>query len=164
MPTPTYTPLATVTLGTAAASVTFSSIPATYRDLILVVEGTTVGTGGARLRLNNNSGSNYRYVLMYALASGGPVSAAAGGQTLMFPTTSETTAGERFFYAAQILDYATTNKHKTVLFRDHEKNATVIGSSAQIWTSTDAVTELNLFLNTSTYATGSTFNLYGVIS
>jgi hypothetical protein len=160
----TYVALANITLGTAASTVTFSSIPATYRDLILVVEGTTVGTGGARLRLNNDSGSNYHYVLMYALANGSIASASAGGQTLMFPTTSETTSGERFYYTAQIMDYSATDKHKTVLFRDHEKNATVIGASAQRWANTVAVTQLNLLLNTSSYATGSTFTLYGIAS
>jgi hypothetical protein len=36
MPTSTYVALATTTLGATAASVTFSSIPATYRDLLLV--------------------------------------------------------------------------------------------------------------------------------
>ena len=53
MPTPTYTPLATVTLGTSAASVTFSSIPATYRDLILIFDGTGSGSTGKAAVLDN---------------------------------------------------------------------------------------------------------------
>jgi hypothetical protein len=57
MPTPTYTPLATVTLGTTAASVTFSSIPATYRDLIFVLSGLG-GSANITLRYNGDSGSN----------------------------------------------------------------------------------------------------------
>jgi hypothetical protein len=37
----TYEPIATTTLGTAAAFITFSSIPATYTDLRLVVNVQT---------------------------------------------------------------------------------------------------------------------------
>ena len=61
MPTPTYTPLANVTLGAAASSVTVGSIPATYRDVICVVvaEGSTTLQG--RIRLNSDTGSAYSY-------------------------------------------------------------------------------------------------------
>ena len=162
MPTPTYTALATVTLGSAASSVTFASIPATYRDLILVVEGTTTALAAARLRVNNDSGSNYSYVAMYALASGGPTSITGTSQTTLFPNSDENTASQRFFYTAQIMDYSATDKHKTFLFRDQQKNATTVGASAQRWASTVAINELNVFLNTSTYAAGSTFNLFGI--
>jgi hypothetical protein len=36
----TYEPIATTTLGTAEASVTFSTISGAYTDLVLVIEGT----------------------------------------------------------------------------------------------------------------------------
>jgi hypothetical protein len=66
MPTPTYIPLATVTLGSADSSVTFSSIPATYRDLILVLNGTRSTTSGVRARANADAGANYPMVYMDA--------------------------------------------------------------------------------------------------
>jgi hypothetical protein len=37
----TYTPIASITLGATATSVTFSSIPSTYTDLILVMNGSS---------------------------------------------------------------------------------------------------------------------------
>jgi hypothetical protein len=56
----TYTPIATQTLGSAAASVTFSSIPQGYTDLILVINyATSASTGNALLRFNSDTGSNY---------------------------------------------------------------------------------------------------------
>jgi hypothetical protein len=66
MPTPTYTPLATVTLGSSASSVTFSSIPGTYRDLILIFDGTGSGTtGNLRMTFNGSTLSNFTDVRMY---------------------------------------------------------------------------------------------------
>jgi hypothetical protein len=69
MPTPTYTPLATVTLGSSASSVTFSSIPATYRDLILVVDGTTNATHNVGMRFNGDTGNNYFMVTAFGNGS-----------------------------------------------------------------------------------------------
>jgi len=70
MPTPTYTPLATVTLGSTAASVTFSSIPATYRDLILIITAQRTGSPvNVGMRFNGDSGSNYSSVFMTGTGS-----------------------------------------------------------------------------------------------
>ena len=57
----TYTPIATQTLGSAAASVTFSSIPQGYTDLVLVDNVKSAsGAGDSELdvRFNGDSGSN----------------------------------------------------------------------------------------------------------
>jgi len=57
----TYTPIATNTLASVSTGVTFSSIPSTYTDLVLVInyrlDGTGTGAAGA-LRFNSDSGSN----------------------------------------------------------------------------------------------------------
>jgi hypothetical protein len=62
----TYTPIATQTLGSAAASVTFSSIPQGYTDLILVC--SPVSTTGSNtfmwIRYNSDTGSNYSLTSM----------------------------------------------------------------------------------------------------
>ena len=57
----TYTPIRTQTLSSVTASVTFSSLPQDYTDLILVINGghnSTLGYG-LNVRLNNDTGSNY---------------------------------------------------------------------------------------------------------
>jgi hypothetical protein len=159
MPTPTYTPLATVTLGTTAASVTFSSIPATYRDLILVYNGTVnVGTD-ARVRLNGDSGSNYSWVAMFGNGSttGSPSSGSATGMTLGYPGTGLTNI------ICQIMDYSATDKHKTALSRSSNA-AVVVSAHAGRWANTAAVTSLGIESIDVTFQSGSTFNLYGVIA
>jgi hypothetical protein len=42
MPTPTYDLIESTALGSSASSITFSSIPSTYRDLVLVID--VIGT------------------------------------------------------------------------------------------------------------------------
>ena len=52
----TYTPIATTTLG-SAGTITFSSIPSTYTDLVIVLNGNgsrVAGTDDTGLRLNSD--------------------------------------------------------------------------------------------------------------
>jgi hypothetical protein len=57
----TYEAIATQTLGSAAASVTFSSIPGTYTDLVIVCTPLRVTAGAEELvfQFNSDTGSNY---------------------------------------------------------------------------------------------------------
>ena len=157
MPTPTYTPLATVTLGTTTSSVTFSSIPATYRDLIIVLDGTNTGGDNVTLRYNGDSSSTYTSVVMYAVGS--PVSA----------TTSATYAEGGAIYEnagnniIQIMDYSATDKHKTALARTNTAG-NIVGAYASRWPSTAAITSVRVGLTGSSYLSGTTFSLYGVIA
>jgi hypothetical protein len=157
MPTPTYTPLATVTLGSTTSSVTFSSIPATYRDLIIVLDGTNTGGDNVTLRYNGDSSSTYTSVVMYAVGS--PVSA----------TTSATYAEGGAMYGnkgnniIQIMDYSATDKHKTALARTNTAG-NIVGAYASRWPSTAAITSVRVGLTGTSYLSGTTFSLYGVIA
>jgi hypothetical protein len=157
MPTPTYTPLATVTLGTTAASVTFSSIPATYRDLILVIKGGPTTSADLAVQLNSDSGANYSRV--YAIGNG--TSALSGadstGQWGAFATGTNNTL------ILQFMDYSATNKHKTVLSR-FDSTELYAGMIAGRWANTAAVTTIALTVPSTTFVSASTFSLYGVIA
>jgi hypothetical protein len=59
MPTPTYTPIATTTLGTAAASVTFSSISGSYTDLVLIIAGVQSVADVPYIQFNSDTATNY---------------------------------------------------------------------------------------------------------
>jgi hypothetical protein len=158
MPTPTYIPLATVTLGSSASSVTFSSIPATYRDLVLVYNGTNnSSTSGMLLRLNADSGNNYNDVIM-----------ANNGNTPTSATQSSTSNANIFFGTtvrtlgiAQFMDYSATDKHKAVLIRDNAEGS-VVRATAIRWANTAAITSIQVLRSDTTIATGATFNLYGI--
>ena len=80
MPT-TYEPIATTTLGSAAASITFSSIPATYTDLRVVFNGTVTEVGETLYyRFNSDGASNYSITQVYG-ASGTAASRRLGSAT-----------------------------------------------------------------------------------
>ena len=55
----TYTPIASQTLASTVANVTFSSIPQGYTDLVLVVSSSTSTNTNLYLRFNNDSTSLY---------------------------------------------------------------------------------------------------------
>jgi hypothetical protein len=162
MPTATYTPLATVTLGSTAATVTFSSIPATYRDLILVAN-YSISSGQSQIQLNSDTGSNYSTVLM----SG---STAGGAQSNSFTTTFFQIAnlvGEptttRNLLTLQLMDYSATDKHKTGLIRSNNaETGGAVQAQANRWANTAAITSFTIY--NATFLTGSTFSLYGVIA
>ena len=68
----TYEPIATTTLGSAASSITFSSIPATYTDLRLVLVHTpSASTGNAQMQFNSDTATNYSYTYRQRIGSGG---------------------------------------------------------------------------------------------
>jgi hypothetical protein len=153
------TPLANLTLGSAQATITFSSISQTYRDLILVIMPVATTTGNAgRMRFNSDTGSNYSWVQLYGDGSTA-ASSANGSTTEMIGIQSETA---RTNSVLQIMDYSATNKHKSVLARSN--NAAVITTLVnQRWANTAAITSIEVFMTGgTTYAAGSTFALYGV--
>jgi hypothetical protein len=158
MPTPTYTPLATVTLGTTASSVTFSSIPATYRDLIIVTDLISVTAGSTVLLSINSSTTDHSRVFMVGTNTNTTISGADTSRETLSMDASIRAAG-----ILQFMDYSATDKHKTILVRDGFPGGNV-AALARRWANTSAITSVTLTGNTRNFAASSTFNLYGVIA
>ena len=158
MPTPTYTALATKTLTGTASSVTFSSIPATYRDLVLVCDYTGSTTAFVILRYNGDTGANYSRVTMIG-NSGGAQSLTATNITVgaMYSANRNTTV-------FQVLDYSATDKHKSSVQRDSNAGQSEVVASAARWANTAAINSISLTPASGTLSSGSTFSLYGIIS
>ena len=161
MPTPTYTPLATITLSSSDSEIIFANIPATpYRDLILVIAANYVTSdGNIQLRFNGDGGSNYSNVYF-----GGNGSSPFTG-TLSLPWIygggANTSQGNSQIF--QIMDYSATDKHKTVLNRTVEVGGAVY-AWANRWASTAAINTIRIVGQdgTRSFASGSTFSLYGI--
>jgi hypothetical protein len=159
-----YVALANVTLSSAAATITFSSISGAYRDLILIANASiTSGSAKSVIRFNSDSGTNYNLVTMegdggstnYFLAS---LSSIQGGGN----NNNLSTALGQFTY--NLMDYSATDKHKSVLVRSDNSGLGTIAAAGR-WANTAAITTLSVGLSSaSTYVTGSTFALYGIAS
>jgi hypothetical protein len=158
MPTPTYTALANFTLANNASSVTFNSIPNTYRDLMVIYNGQTVDSGNFDIIIRLNADpNNHTFV---AMGGGG---SSTYSYTATTPNTFNPGAGNRTSGIFQIMDYSATDKHKTTLIRVDVPNFNV-GAGVQRWASFSAVSILFLGIGQGTYAAGSTFALYGIAS
>jgi hypothetical protein len=162
----TYVPIASITVNAATTSVTFSSIPSTYTDLVLVSIPLTQGnTFNSNIFLNNDSGSNYSYVRLYG--SGTAVSSDKGNtsaQSLGGWGVGASTGTPIIFYT-HIFDYANTTTYKSFLTRANEPGnstgSTYTGLISSMWRSTAAVNEVRFSTNAN-FGSGSTFNLYGI--
>lgn len=154
MPTPTYLSLATLTLTSASATVTFSSIPATFRDLIVVCNFSGSTAAQMILRFNGDTGANYSGVFM----SGSPSGAVSGTLTNFF-TNIRTSQNATIL---QVMDYSATNKHKTTLIRANNGDFGEVAAQATRYASNSAITSVALLTNAGTISIGSTFSLYGV--
>ena len=170
MPTKTYKALANITLSSSAASVTFGSIPSTYRDLVLIasVRSAASGTGDVmRVRINSDtSSSNYPRIGMYGTGSTTGSFSATTDPGLILQSTAAGSASNTFdINIVQIMDYSATDKHKTVLIRQSEATTTVVVAQAARWANTAAITSLNIVTDGGdNIASGSSFALYGIES
>ena len=155
----TYTQIASTTLGTAAASVTFSSIAGTYTDLILAISAQdTVGNTFA-FQFNSDTGSNYSRTRLLGDGSVATSARTTSAASMVFnyigTTTSEFSAS-----TAHIMNYSNATTYKTALVRSSSAPS---GTSASVglWQSTAAITSITINAGV-IFATGSTFNLYGI--
>lgn len=163
----TYTPIATTTLTSTAGIITFSSIPQTYTDLVLIqsarvssayditairVNSVTSNYGGTYMEANGSSATSGRGSAEIALRAG------------YVPGTSY--AGEWSAEIYNFMNYSNTTTNKTVLSRTNFVGSSV-GFNVQAKVSsiptTSAITQITTQpVNGAVWAIGSTFTLYGI--
>ena len=157
----TYTPIATTTLGSAAASYTFLSIPGTYTDLVLV--GSLVPTAALDyfLRVNSDSGTNYSNTKL--IGNGSAASSSRGSnETKFYVNAIGSTTGQQQF-TANFLNYSNATTYKTQITRFDVANQETV-ARVGLWRSTSAITSVTIQTDSSTFAAGSTFTLYGILA
>jgi hypothetical protein len=158
----TYTPIATQTLGSAAATVTFSSISGIYTDLVLIMNVKGSVANFPSLRFNSDSGSNYSRTIL--TGDGSAASSARGtSETAANINYNAQTSTSEFNYNSitHIQNYSNTTTYKTQLTRANQA-ALGVDAIVTLWRNTAAITEITAIMNTGNYATGSTFTLYGI--
>lgn len=165
----TYEPIATTTLGSAASNVTFSSIPSTYTDLVLVVNAKANTNGSRRLDLtfNSDTASNYSTTRLYGNGTTATSDRFASATALdigFLPGADGTGFG---LVVLSIQNYSNSTTNKTCLYRWNSLTATsgnqYTTAGVGLWRNTAAITSMNIVFQSDNLATGSTFTLYGIL-
>ncbi len=162
----TYTPIATTTLGSASATVSFTGISGTYTDLVLVATAASAsGEPTISFQLNSDTGSNYSRTLLIGNGTTATSERASNStQGRISNSTGLTTTLGANATIAQFMNYSNATTYKTVIARS---NTSLYATEAivNLWRSTSAITSIALFTNSGVnFAAGSTFTLYGVKS
>lgn len=157
MPTQTYTALITTTLDSDTGTLTISSIPSSYRDLILVVNCKPTGTGAkdVGVQFNGDTGANYGRRI---LTGDGTTAATDTGSSLVVQKNDE---DDYSIGVMQINDYSATNKHKPVLVRTNDAD-NLVSMQVGRWKSTSAISSIAMFYYGANIASGSVISLYGI--
>jgi hypothetical protein len=157
----TYEPIATTTLGTATATVTFSSISGSYTDLVLIIGGSNVSSDqGISSQVGNGSvdtGSNYSTT--YILGDGAnPASGRTTNATSMLVGRMDANPSTSIIH---YMNYSNTTTYKTVLGRGND--GTYVIQHVGLWRSTAAINTIAVAnLNSVNFASGTVLTLYGI--
>jgi len=165
----TYEAIAEQTLSSAAATVTFSSIPGTYTDLVLVVNAQQSADAPIYVRVNNSSASIYSTT---SLRGDG-----TSATSVRFSATGSGIDGEGIWVQSEALpqstsfgiitynfmNYANTTTFKTALVR-YNSAVAIVGTNVSLIQTTSAITSILLRHGGggANFAIGSTFSLYGI--
>ena len=161
----TYTPIASYTFATAAANYTFTSIPQTYTNLVLVIAGKTSysASADAMYLFFNGDVDNTHYSITRLYGNGSTASSDRYSASYMgwLSTDFGTTV-------VHINNYANTTTYKTYL-ASSKSNGTygLSGSTVGLWrgstgSATQAITSVRVDDVSGNFQIGTTMSLYGI--
>jgi hypothetical protein len=166
--------IAEFVLGIVTASVTFSSIPGTYRHLMVVWSGrgdNVSGSVGLIMQANGDTTANYDSELyqFHGSSSGPFVQETIGTATPTIGDMAAASATAAFAGGGviEIENYAGTTFNKQATGRSAFKTANTTGNlnhevEAWFWRSTAAINALKLFPSAGNLTAGCMFELYGL--
>ncbi len=166
----TYTLIASNTLGSSAASVTFSAIPNTYTDLVLKM---SIRSDRAALQCDllmkiNATTSGYSTTFVFGNgSSAGSTRQSSTAQAYVGTMNAATSTSNTFTNGEIYIPSYTASQNKPYsAFVTMEDNGTTVyytGAWADLWQNTGAITSLELYPNNTTnFVSGSSFFLYGI--
>lgn len=146
--------------GTGATSVTLSVIPATYTDLVLVMNGTASSGTNVYARFNGDTGSNYSVTRIVGNGSTATSDRNSNYTSLQtFMGYYDTTVGTSIM---QVMNYANTTTYKTALAR-YNYTTNEVTAAVGLWRSTAAINSITILTsNAATFPSSTTFTLYGI--
>ena len=166
----TYIPIASTTLSSSAASVTFSSIPQTYTDLVLRMSMRTGTTGFTLWTFAiNGTTTNYSSTGLYGTGSTTESPRRTSGTDQFFRmqgTSTSTDTANTFANQEIYIPNYTANANKPIsvsVARENNATDATVGVFANLWGNTSAITSITISaFSTDNLLSGSTFHLYGI--
>lgn len=170
-----YESIATVVGTGASGTITFSSIPSTYKALqIRAISRSTfasAGAGNTKIQFNGDTGANYAWHNLF----GDGTTVTANGNSAQTgilidkttPMSAELPVLAMAVLVIDIADYASTSKAKTLRsFVGYNGNTGAnpeqVRLNSGLWTSTSAISSITLTAELGSYITTSSFALYGI--
>lgn len=160
-----YESIATVSLNTTQASVEFTGISGSYTHLQLRILQRSTTPNNTMMQYNSDTGSNYNWHELFGEGANAAAGNSAGSTTSMKATYLENiAAGVVGVGVIDILDYADTNKYKTMRgFAGSDANGSgYVLFRSGLWRSTSAITSIKLTPATGSWDQYSSIALYGV--
>ncbi len=166
----TYELIASNTLTSSAASVTFSSIPSTYTDLVLRISIRLASGSYCSIRLNGISTNTYSRTGIAASGTGvGNISNSNINYLRIINVDNSTNTANTFSSEEIYLpNYVVSQNHPVSIFGATEDNSTAgntLGVIAGLWSNTSGISSIEIadhIGGTATMAAGSSFFLYGI--
>lgn len=159
----TYEKIATTTLGSAAASITLSSIPATYTDLVFIFTTvTSVDSSELHLRFNSDTATNYSVTTLYGDGASATSGSGTNNNKITFGYPSSSTVP--VMGKINVFSYAGST-YKTCLTEGafDENGSGRVMNAVGMWRSTSAITSITLLPGSGNLNTGTIASVYGIL-
>jgi hypothetical protein len=158
----TYEPIATTTLGSAQADITFSTIPATYTDLVIVYTlKAATGSSDIYLRFNGSSASDYSNTILTGNGTAASSTRFSNATQIRLNNATDILTTDGTMLICNVNNYSNSTTFKTALYRiGLASDATEAGVG--LWRSTSAITSVALTLASGNLGTGCTATIYGI--
>ena len=158
----TYTPIATTTLGSAVNSYTFSSIPSTYTDLVIVLQIKGSATTAITCQFNGDTAGNYSYTILRGDGSSASSTRATSASQALLTNLASPTSTNFSAILVNVANYSNATTYKTLISRANEA-ASGVDAIVSLWRSTAAINSIKLMADGGiNMAIGSTLTLYGI--
>ena len=154
----TYSTIATYTASGSSATFSFTSIPSTFTDLHLVINGTLTSNQGIKMRFNSDSGSNYSYLRVYGngTSAGTDASGNRDGIDIGYQISSS-----RQMTIVDVMNANNSTTFKSSLYRLSAPANDGALAGISLWRNTAAITSIDLVAGAN-YVSGTTATLYGI--
>ena len=162
MATNTYVALQTQVLGSAQSLVTFTSIPQTYTDLVIVMQPKGTTGFDSKIYFNGDVTSGlYSDTILYGTGTAAGSTRETAKNFITLSWYASTSADFNNSTIINIMNYSNATTYKTVLVRANNA-ASGVDAIVGLWRNTNAITSVTLNAPSNTFAVGSTFTLYAI--